>query len=123
ESLTTANRSQLQGIRPGGPRSSTAAPQAQVPQLPPTPPLEAEKQEKLESGQVVSLGPTNEQTPDKPTKYLSEKDSRVEKETRARETSAFYKNALSRLQKEGRNDKPEQGAPATSAQPGDNGRL
>ena len=72
-------------------------------------------------GQVVSLGPTNEQAPDKATKYLSEKDSRVEKETRARETNAFYKNALSKLQKEGRNDKAEPGAPATSARPGDNG--
>ena len=122
-SLTTANRSQLQGIRPGGPRSSTTAPQAQVPQLPPTPQLEPVKPEKLEGGQVVSLGPTNEQVPDKPTKYLSEKDSRVEKETRARETSAFYKNALSKEQKEGRNDKAEQGAPNTSPKPGDNGKA
>ena len=123
-SLVASNRSQLQGIRPAGPQSSAKSAQPQLPNLPVAPPpLAAEKQEKLESGQVVSLGPTNEQVPDKPTKYLSEKDSRVEKETRARETSAFYKNALSRLQKEGRNDKTEQGAPATSVQPGDNGRL
>jgi TonB family protein len=123
-SLTTSNRSQLQGIRAGGPQSATPGAQPQVPQLPPTPkPLEPVKPEKLESGQVVSLGPTNEQAPDKATKYLSEKDSRVEKETRARETNAFHKNALSKLQKEGREDKSEQGAPTTSLKPGDNGRL
>jgi len=125
-SLTTANRSQLQGIRPAGPQSTTTlGPQAQVPKLPPTPkPVEPpQKHEELEKGQVVSLGPTNEQAPDKATKYLSEKDSRVEKETRARDTSAFYKNALSKVQKEGRNDKAEQGAPNTSVKPGDNGRV
>jgi TonB family protein len=72
---------------------------------------------------VVALGPTNEKAPDKATKYLSEKDSRVEKETRARETSAFFKNALPKIQKEGRNDKSEQGAPAMSERPGDNGKA
>ena len=120
-SLVTSDRSQLQGIRPGGPQTTTATPQQQVPRLPIAPVPPPEKEEKLEKGQVVSLGPTNEQAPDKATKYLSEKDSRVEKETRARETSAFYKNALSKLQKEGRTDKAEPGAPATSVRPGDNG--
>ena len=120
-SLVTSDRSQLQGIRSGGPQTATATPQQQLPKLPLAPVAPAEKQEQLEKGQVVSLGPTNEQAPDKATKYLSEKDSRVEKETRARETNAFYKNALSKLQKEGRNDKAEPGAPATSARPGDNG--
>ena len=119
-SLVTSSRSQLQGIR-GGPQTSTSAgPQVRVPKLPPTPP--PEKQEKLQPGQVVSLGPTNEKAPQKETKYLSEKDSSVDKETRARETSAFFKNALSKIQKEGREDKAEQGAPAVSERPGDNGR-
>src|SRR5437868_1541418 len=120
-SLVTSDRSQLQGIRAGGPQTTAAAPQQQVPKLPLAPVPPPDKQEQLVKGQVVSLGPTNEQAPDKATKYLSEKDSRVEKETRARETNAFYKNALSKLQKEGRNDKAEAGAPATSAHPGDNG--
>ncbi|HZR07354.1 MAG TPA: energy transducer TonB [Myxococcales bacterium] len=120
-SLVTSNRSQLQGVRSGGPQSANNSRLLQVPQLPPDvkPP---EKHEKLESGQVVSLGPTNDQAPDKATKYLSEHDSRVEKETRARETNAFYKNALSKLQKEGRQDKADAGAKATSERPGDNGR-
>src|SRR5215813_10267467 len=87
-SLVTSNRSQLQGIR-GGPRTTSASPQKQqVPQLPPA--VLVEKHEKVPPGQVVSLGPTNNKAPDKPTKFLSEKDSSVEKETRARETSAFY---------------------------------
>ena len=122
-SLVTSNRSQLQGIRSGGPQviAKGPQPQVQVPQLPLAPrPPEPEKQEKVK-GQVVSLGPTNNQAPDKETRYLSEHDSRVEKETRARETNAFYKNALSKVQKEGRTDKAEAGAPAVSEKPGDSG--
>lgn len=120
-SLVTSNRSQLQGLRSGGPQSANSARQVQLPALPPAV-MPPEKHEKLESGQVVSLGPTNNQAPDKATKYLSEHDSRVEKETRARDTNAFYKNALSKLQKEGRADKADAGAKVTSEQPGDNGR-
>jgi len=121
-SLVTSNRSQLQGIT-RGPSTNSAGPQQRVPQLPPAIlPPPPEKEQKLPGGQIVSLGPTNEQAPDKATKYLSEKDSRVEKETRARETSAFFKNALSKVQKEGRNDKAESGAPAMSERPGDNGK-
>ena len=123
-SLVTSNRSQLQGIRSGGPQVIAKGAPVQVPQLPPAvKPPPPEKQEKLEKGQVVSLGPTNNQAPDKETRYLSEHDSKVEKETRARETSAFFKNALSKMQKEGRNDKAEPGAPAVSERPGDNGQA
>jgi len=122
--LVTSNRSQIQGLRSAGPQTALNTPQAQQPQLPVAPkPPEVVKQEKLEKGQVVSLGPTNDQKPDKETKYLSERDSKVEKETRARETSAFYKNALSKVQKEGRNEKTEQGAPAVSERPGENGKA
>jgi TonB family protein len=60
-------------------------------------------------GQIVSLGPPkDERPPTEPTRYLSEHDSRVLKETRARETSAFFKNALSKVQKEGVQQKVEQ---------------
>jgi TonB family protein len=123
-SLVTSNRSQLQGLRSGGPQVIAKGPQVQVPQLPVAPkPIEEQKREKLEKGQVVSLGPTNNQAPDKETKYLSEHDSKVEKETRARETSAFFKNALSKVQKEGRNEKTESGAPLVSEKPGENGHA
>ncbi|HZX95961.1 MAG TPA: energy transducer TonB [Myxococcales bacterium] len=126
-SLVTSNRSQLQGLRPTAPGNVQNLAQqqqqkARLPQLPPTP-KPPEENQKMEKGQVVSLGPTNDQAPDKATKYLSEHDSKVEKETRARETSAFFKNALSKLQKEGRQDKAQEGAPAMSEKPGDNGKL
>jgi TonB family protein len=94
--------------------------QARPPQ--PKPPDPVEKQQKI-PGQIVSLGtPEDQRAPDKPTKYLAEHDSRVEKETRARETSAFFKNALSKVQKEGRDEKSAQGAPAMSEKPGENGQ-
>jgi len=67
-----------------------------------------EEQAKI-NGQLVSLGPPpDERAPTQPTKYLSEYDSRVLKETRARETSAFYKNALSKVQKEGKNERVDE---------------
>jgi TonB family protein len=89
----------------------------------PPEPKPPEEKSKLIPGQLVSLGtPEDQRAPEKATKYLSEHDSRVEKETRARETSAFFKNALSKAQKEGRNEKSPQGAPAMSEKPGDNGQ-
>ena len=69
-------------------------------------------------GQVVDIGqPADERAPTVPTKYLSEKDSRVVKQTRARETSAFFKNALSKAEKEGKNEKREAPAPVTPQEP------
>ena len=96
----------------------------QMPKLPPAllKPAPPPEPEKLQPGQVVDLGPTNDQAPDKPTKYLSEHDSKVLKETRARETSAFFKNALSKVQKEGRNEKVPSGAPVVSEKPGEGGK-
>jgi TonB family protein len=77
----------------------------------------AEEQQKIQ-GQIVALGqPKDERPPTQPTKYLSEKDSRVLKETRARETSAFFKNALSKTQKEGKNEKRPEPAPVQPQEP------
>ena len=121
-SLMSTSRSQIMRQQ-GGPLSSSSAQQA--PNLPPAPKPAPppEQQNPLMPGQVVDLGPTNDLAPEKPTKYLSEHDSRVDKETRARETSAFFKNALSKTQKEGRQDKAQSGAPAVSEKPGDNGKA
>jgi TonB family protein len=107
---------------PFGPSTDATQRLSQDPKLPPAqPPPEDLKQDKLQ-GQVVSLGPPqDERAPEKPTKYLSEHDSRVLKETRARETSAFFKNALSKVQKEGRNDKAQAGQTPLSDKPGDKG--
>jgi len=120
-SLMSTPRSQI--MHTGGPLSSNPSLQ-QAPRLPPAlkPPPPPEPESVLIPGQVVDLGPTNDLAPEKPTKYLSEHDSRILKETRARETSAFFKNALSKTQKEGRKDKTASGAPAVSEKPGDNGK-
>jgi TonB family protein len=118
--LRSTSRSQIMRAQ-SGPTTSGAT--QEMPNLPPSPkPPPPEAEAKLIPGQVVDLGPTNDLTPTQPTKYLSERDSRVLKETRARETSAFFKNALSKTQKEGRKDKAASGAPALSERPGDNGR-
>jgi TonB family protein len=91
---------------------------------PTTPKTAAEKKKEEEekaaqlkaTGQIVSIGaPQNQEAPVVPTKYLSEYDSRVLKETRARETSAFYKNALSTVQKEGKKERVDQQTKATVA--------
>jgi TonB family protein len=104
-----------------GPSTNAAQKLAQDPRLPPARPPPEDVPQKID-GQVVSLGtPHDERAPVNPTRYLSEHDSRVLKETRARETSAFFKNALSKIQKEGRNDKGQQGATPVAEKPGDNG--
>ena len=120
-SLLSTARSQLQGVRAG---PNTVSDAQQVPNLPPSVrlPVPQPVPEKMQGGQVVDLGPTNDLAPEKPTKYLSERDSRVFKETRARETSAFFKNALSKIQKEGRKDKAQSGTPAFSDNPGESGK-
>ena len=128
--LIATPRNQVQHAQRGPPGSSPSSGQSSPevqPQLPTA--LEQEKAKPPEKmgGQVVSLGePKDERPPDKPTKYLSEHDSRVLKETRAKETSAFFKNALSKVQREGKDDakKPQTEAAAPSAvQRGQNGGV
>jgi len=119
-SLMATPRGQIMHVGPSSGAVTQSGPMQKAPQLPPAvvPPPQPEK---LPGGQIVSLGPTNDLAPDKPTKYLSEHDSRVLKETRAKETSAFFKNALSKVQKEGRAEKAPSGAPAMTEQPGEHG--
>jgi TonB family protein len=51
------------------------------------------KQETRPQGQVVDVAPGNEQeAPD--AKYLAEKNNRVQKETKARDQTPFYRNAM-----------------------------
>ncbi|ATB26691.1 energy transducer TonB family protein [Melittangium boletus] len=60
---------------------------------PPPKKKEEKKPEKRPDGQVVDVAPGNQkQAPD--AKYLAEHDNKVEKETRAREQTPFYKNAM-----------------------------
>ncbi|WP_224245303.1 energy transducer TonB [Hyalangium gracile] len=54
---------------------------------------EKKKDEKRPDGQVVDVAKGNEQkAPD--AKYLAEQDNKVEKETKAREQTPFYRNAM-----------------------------
>ncbi len=53
------------------------------------------KEEKNPKGQVVDVAPGNEQeSPD--AKFLAEKNNRVDKETKARDQTPFYRNAMPR---------------------------
>ena len=54
---------------------------------------EEEKPDDKPKGQVVDVAPGNDQV-DPNAKYLAESNNRVEKETRAREQTPFYKNAM-----------------------------
>ncbi|PTL78333.1 energy transducer TonB [Vitiosangium sp. GDMCC 1.1324] len=72
----------------------------QVPPNPNAPPLsqplkkkEEKKPEKHPDGQVVDVAPGNQkEAPD--AKYLAEHDNKVDKETRAKETTPFYRKAM-----------------------------
>jgi TonB family protein len=131
--VTVISRAQLQEIlnrqaqarqdQPFHSSGQLANPNAKV-----KPPDEKEPEEKKEDltkikGQLVSLPkPEDGRAPLVPTKYLAEYDSRVEKETHAKDQSAFNKNALNKTVKEGRKDSAGQGAPALSERPGEDGK-
>jgi TonB family protein len=67
---------------------SNVNPSAVTPRKP-----EERKPEKNPKGQVVDVAPGNDQqAPD--AKYLAEHDNKVNKETRSREQTPFYKNAM-----------------------------
>jgi TonB family protein len=56
---------------------------------------EEKKPEKLPEGQIVDVAPGNDQeSPD--AKYLAERNNKVEKETRSKEQTPFYRNAMPR---------------------------
>jgi len=82
-----------QWARNRGPTSDRMA-QNQRQAARPQPPEEKKpKKEKLPNGQVVDVAPGNDQeAPD--AKYLAEHNNRVQKETRAREQTPFYRNAM-----------------------------
>ncbi|MFN7132906.1 MAG: TonB family protein, partial [Myxococcales bacterium] len=49
--------------------------------------------EPMPKGRVVDVAPGNNQKPDDDAKFLAESNNRVERETRSRDTTPFYKNA------------------------------
>jgi len=126
--LVATPNGQVQHAQQGAPSNTPSSGHSEdlSPKLPP-PIAEPETPQPPEqiTGQVVSLEqPKDERPPDKPTHYLSEHDSRVLKETRARETSSAYKNVLSKPQREGKDERAasKQAAAAPSAvRRGENG--
>jgi TonB family protein len=68
-------------------------PNANASNTPPPKKKEERKPDKNPNGQVVDVAPgNNQQAPD--AKYLAEHDNKVNKETRSREQTPFYKNAM-----------------------------
>ena len=61
---------------------------------PPPAPEEEKKKEPLPKGQVVDVQPGNDQKPPPDSKYLADHDNKVEKQTRAKDQTPFYKNAM-----------------------------
>jgi len=55
---------------------------------------EEKKPEARPRGQVVDTAPGNGETPPDDAKYLAERNNKVAKETRAKEQTAFYRNAM-----------------------------
>ncbi len=55
-----------------------------------------EKPEPLPEGKVVDVAPGNGVAPEQSTDFLAEKNNRVEKQTRSRHATPFYKNAMPR---------------------------
>jgi TonB family protein len=93
-------------IRPNGQTPSrpvTPAP-APTPKAPPEPP-----QSKM-PGQVVDVAPSPNSTPPKNTRFLSDRDNSVEKETRSRHAKAGYEHTLPTPQAPGAQSAPSPGA-------------
>ncbi len=62
---------------------------------PPAAPRPPEEKKEQPHGQVVAVAPGNEQKPED-SKYLAEKNNRVDKETKSRVQTPFYRNAMPR---------------------------
>ncbi len=69
-------------------------PTDQVP-APPKPTEEKKKEpEPLPKGQVVDVAPGNDQKPPEDSKYLAEHNNKVDRQTKSKDQTPFYKNAM-----------------------------
>lgn len=91
-SFDSGSWEQNRQIRPPDEQQRT---EPQIARKPPEPEKKKEP-EPMPRGRVVDVAPGNDQKPDDDAKFLAESNNRVEKETRSRETSPFYKNAMPR---------------------------
>jgi TonB family protein len=98
----------------GGRAPPVAPPPQQQPQIPPPPP-----QESKEHGQIVDVAPSKDSRKPKDSRFLSERDNTVEKETRSRWAGTqAWENTLpapSDGQKKGAAPKAEQGESGKAA--------
>jgi TonB family protein len=79
------------------------------------------KPEKAPDGQVVDVAPgNNQEAPD--AKYLAEHDNKVDKETRAKEQTPFYRNAMPRTTARESRDGSGKSQDTTANLSGNNGR-
>jgi TonB family protein len=76
-------------------RGALAPEDGQRPRPPPAERRPEEKKEQRPQGQVVAVAPGNEQVP-QDSKYLAEKNNRVQKEQKSRIQTPFYRNAMPR---------------------------
>ncbi len=95
-------------------RPDATAPAPQPFAMPRPPPREPEKPEPARSpGQVVDVAPAKDSTPPKDSRFVSDRDNSVEKETRSKHARAGYERTLA-----------VPSAPGVAAQraPGENGK-
>lgn len=100
-------------VRPQPPSKAAAKPQP-TEEKPPE-----KKEEEVKGGQIVRVQPGNDQAPDPDSKYLAESNNRVEKETRAREQTADYRNAAPQRS----SPNPSRPSPSPNGQEGQGGNL
>lgn len=83
-----------------GPRPKVRPPDSKQPLARAEPPKVEEPKKKepepIPKGKVVDVAPGNGQKPDDDAQFLAESNNRVEKETRSRDATPFYKNAMPR---------------------------
>src|SRR5450631_3504005 len=75
--------------------ASPANPQAEAAKQP-EPPQPPQPKEQRPPGQVVDVAPTPDDHPPADTQRVSEYNTHVEKESQAKDKTAFYKNAMPR---------------------------
>ncbi len=108
-------------IRPdaGGPRPTLKPPAAPPPKAPPPQPPDA-----VAKGQVVDVAPSPDSTPPKNTRFLSDRDNTVAKETRSRNARPGFEHTLPTPQAPGAQTAPApgEGGKFAKAIPGVEGR-
>ncbi|MBS2030360.1 MAG: TonB family protein [Deltaproteobacteria bacterium] len=92
-SLVNLPGSQWDQNRIVGPKQQQTPKAAQAEEEKPKPPDEEKKKEDLPKGQVVDVAPGNDEKPNDDAKYLAEHNNKVDKQSRAKDQTPFYKNA------------------------------